>query len=422
MRPLKHVPTAVEAAFRALQFEKRETLTLSRLSDPEWRQVLDYCDRMHLTLALARDRSEFPGWVRARMEQAVSSNAARFERMKAVYCQAEDRLAQAGIEFLVLKGFTHVPRFVSDVRLRVQYDIDLFCPRDSVVQARDELIRLGYEPLHGFDQFPIDHLPALIRKTGWEWTGDFFDPEIPPRFELHYQFWDSSTERLELKGVDQFWKRRVVRDLEGMRFPTLDTVDALGYAALHALRHLLRGDLRTGHVYEVASFLYGASGDEEFWRDWRALHDESLRTLECLVFALAADWFSCALNPAVQRQIAGLPSGVKQWIAERGTAPIEATFRPNKHELWLHLSLLQSRRDRAAVIRRRLFPLRMPGQVDAVHVPDDRMTLRRRALQQARYLRYVASRFTHHAGVLIPTLWNGVRWWWRSSIETTSFR
>jgi hypothetical protein len=420
MRPLKHVPAAVQAAFRALQFQKRETLALSRLSELEWRQVLDYCDRMHLTLALARDRAEFPSWVRSRMERAISNNAERFERIKAAYLQAADRLKQAGIEFVVLKGFTHVPRFIPDVRLRVQYDIDLFSPKESVVRARDELVQLGYEPLHGFDQFPIDHLPALIRKTGWEWTGDFFDPEIPPRFELHYQFWDSRTECLELKNLDKFWERRVVRELEDIRFTALDSVDALGYAALHAFRHLLRGDLRTGHIYELASFLHGTSGDERFWQSWRALHDESLRALEAIMFALARDWFSCSLNTAVEHEIAAIPAGAKRWIAERGAAPIEAAFHSNKDELWLHLSLLKSRRDQAAVIRRRLFPLRMPGQVDAVHVPDERMTLRRRALQQARYLRYVASRFLHHAGVLIPTLWNGVRWWWRSRIESTS--
>ena len=421
MRPLKHVPAAVEAAFRALQFQKRETFALSRLNESEWRRALDYCDRMHLTLALARDRAEFPAAVRARIEHALTSNRERFERIKAAFLQTADRLEQAGIDFIVLKGFTHVPRFVADVRLRVQYDIDLYIPRTSILQARDELVQLGYEPLHGFDQFPIDHLPALIRKTGWEWTGDFFDPEIPPRFELHYQFWDSKTECLELAGLEKFWERRVVRDLEGMRFAALDAADALGYAALHALRHLLRGDLRTGHIYEIALFLHGASSDEKLWRDWRALHDESLRRLEAIVYALAADWFACALHPAVQEQIAALPAGVRRWIEERGSAPIEAAFRSNKDELWLHLTLLESRRDQAAVIRRRLFPLRMPGQVDAVHVPNERMTLRRRALQQARYFRYVASRFAHHAGVLVPALWNGVRWWWRSSIETTSF-
>ena len=421
MRPLKHVPPAVEAAFRALQFDKRETLGLSRLTDAEWRQVLDYCDRMHLTLALVRDRAEFPVWVRARMEQALASNAERFARMKAAYLEAAKRLESAGIEFLALKGFTHAPRFVADARLRVQYDIDLFCSRDCVERARDELIGLGYESLHGFDQFPIDHLPALIRKTGWEWTGDFFDPEIPPRFELHYQFWDAATECIEVKGLDQFWKRRVGRELEGMRFETLDAADAVAYAALHALRHLLRGDLRTGHVYEIASFLHSASVDEKLWRDWLTLHDESLRRLECIVYAMAADWFSCALNPAVQREIGALPTSVKRWIAERAGSPIQAAFRSNKDELWLHLSLLESKSDRAAVLRRRLFPLRLPGQIDAVHVPDERMTFRRRVIQQARYLRYVASRFVHHAGVLIPALWSGVRWWWRSSIEITSF-
>ena len=46
------------------------------------------------------------------------------------------------------------------------------------------------------EDFPTDHLPALIRKTGWEWRGDFFDPEIPTAIELHHRFWNSQFARL----------------------------------------------------------------------------------------------------------------------------------------------------------------------------------------------------------------------------------
>ena len=421
MRGLKQVPAGVRALFSALQFQDRQTQALSRLTESEWNETLSYSDRMHLTLALARDRTEFPAWVRARIERAMAGAAQHFEQIKTAYLQAADALAAARIEFAVLKGFTHVPRFVPDARLRVQYDIDLFCPKESALRARGELIQLGYEPLRGFDHFPIDHLPALIRKTGWEWNGDFFDPEIPVRFELHYQFWDSATEFLEPQGVEKFWQRRVTEELQDLRFPALALADRAGYAALHALRHLLRGDLRPGHIYELASFLHTSAADQRVWDGWRGHHHESLRMLEGIVFALAFDWFGCSVSSAVEQQIAALPEGAKRWVAERGVAPIQAAFRPNKDELWLHLSLLQSRREKAAVIRRRLFPLRMPGQIDAIHIPDDQMTPRLRLRRQARYCRHVAGRFWHHACVLVPTLWSGVRWWWRSSKPTISF-
>ena len=54
------------------------------------------------------------------------------------------------------------------------------------------------------EDFPTDHLPVLIRRTGWEWRGDFFDPDIPMGVELHFQFWNPRLERLPAPDTDRF--------------------------------------------------------------------------------------------------------------------------------------------------------------------------------------------------------------------------
>ena len=46
---------------------------------------------------------------------------------------------------------------------------------------------------------------------------------------------------------------------------------------------------------------------------------------------------------------------------------IESTFRPNKEEIWLHRSLLDTSRDRWSVFRRRLFPARVPRFLSNPH-------------------------------------------------------
>jgi hypothetical protein len=87
-------------------------------------------------------------------------------------------------------------------------------------------------------------------------------------------------------------------------------------------------------------------------------------------------------------------------------------FDSNKDELWLHLSLLESRRDAVAVARRRLFPARLPPAVDAVYVPDAAMSWRRRARRQLRWTAYFASRLSRHAVALPSVVRSGARWWW----------
>ena len=34
----------------------------------------------------------------------------------------------------------------------------------------------------------------LIRKTGWKWREDYFDPEMPTAVELHFAFWNERAE------------------------------------------------------------------------------------------------------------------------------------------------------------------------------------------------------------------------------------
>ncbi len=107
----------------------------------------------------------------------------------------------------------------------------------------------------GGNAHPVDHLPTLIRKTGWEWRGNYFDPELPPALELHFRLWDASMEGFAIPCIDDFWERRERRALEDVEFTSLAAIDLPGYAAAHALRHMLRGDLRPSHIYEIAYFL-----------------------------------------------------------------------------------------------------------------------------------------------------------------------
>ena len=341
-------------------------------------------------------RPHLPDWVRSRIDQNLANNAERWQRAKIAYQELHAAFQAAGLEFAVLKGFSHCPLFIDDPRHRWQSDFDLWFPRDQVLRARDVAAALHYVPATGFERHPIDHLPVMIRRKGWHWRGDYFDIDMPFAVELHFRLWDQKTERLSPGGLDQFWQRRRPRLLEGLSFTALHPTDALGHAALHSLRHLLRGDLRPSHIYELASFLHKNSGDAGLWNEWAAFHPASLRRLEAIPFALAQHWFDCRLPAAVQSEIGDLPAGVSRWLETHSASPLAALFHPNKDELWLHWSLLDSPADRLTVLSRRLFPAQLPPLIDSVSARQ--------------YLPYLASRALYHVGALPSILWSALRW------------
>ena len=195
----------------------------------------------------------------------------------------------------------------------------------------------------------------------------------------------------------------------------LDTADALAYAALHLLRHVLRSSARACHVYEIAWFLENHATDTLFWNRWRDLHAPELRRLEAIAFRLSCAWFGCAPGPVAETEMSALPARVAEWFDAFAFSPLESEFHPNKDELWLHLALLDSARDKVAVIRRRIVPTQMPGPVDAVFVPREQLTLARRAVRFARTTRFLARRAVFHSRAFAALFQSGFRWRLRSS-------
>jgi len=351
-----------------------------------------------------------PDRVRQRILRDLSNNAERWKRTQDTYGEIAAEFDAAGLEYAILKGFSHCPLFIPDPRHRSHGDIDFLLPHDGVYRARDAATRLGYEPIIPHGRYPSDHLPAMVRKTGWQWRGDFYDPEMPMSIDLHFQLWNYGTERLAPTGLDCFWERRQGRELEGVRYTGLHPADTIAYSVLHSLRHLLRGDPRLFHIYELSALLHRRAADAKFWSTWLELHDPSLRRLEAVSFALAQSWFGCRLPEAAQQEIEQLSPDVIRWLEIYSRSPVTSLFHPNKDELWLHWSLLDSRRDRVAVLRRRVLPERFPSPVGEVHVPKSQRTRRTRMRGGLRYVRYVSSRLWHHARALPSIAWSAARW------------
>ncbi len=391
------VPRYARAVFEALGFDGPGDGLLRDLDDAEYRALLRFCDRANLALTLYRYHGDaMPEWVRQRLERNLRDHSTKFARLKESLFEIADALQRRGIEFIVLKGLTHSPEFTPDPLIRVQGDIDIWCKPDTVLSARDELVALGYAPLGRPEG---RHLAPMVRPSEWEWRGDYYAPELPLAVELHFQLWDRQMESIPAPGEADFWLRRAAKRVEGRLLPALSAPDTLAFACLHLLMHVFHGDLRVQRAWEIAHFLDTHVSADAFWKSWRECHADPLRRLEAVAFGMAAEWFGCALSTTAAEEVARLPEDVRLWMEHYAWSPVEALFHPNKDELWLQLSLVESARERLAIFRRRVAPVRA-----LMNAPPAAAAIQR-----------LLPRSVHHARALLPTVYGGARWYWRRS-------
>jgi hypothetical protein len=406
------VPKEFAALMDALQLEGSNTDALLALDDAEWLRLLEFCDLSHLALALSQVRlSRAPQWVISRLTRNVSDNAQRFEQVRAAYVEAAAALRHAGVQHLVLKGFTQCPDYVSDPRLRLQSDIDLYCPQQEIKTAQAALMRIGYRPVEGTDYSRADHLPSLSRPGNWKWRGNPYDPEMPAGIELHFCFWNERVSLVEIPEVAQFWGRRESRKLGSLEFCGLNAADHLGYLSLHILRGVLSGDWVVHHVLELATFLHTRIRDVEFWSQWRDRHSCNLRRLAAIAFCLARSWFSCALPEVARVEVERLPEAQKEWLRRFGGSPLEVMFRRNKDGSLLQLLLATSRTSRKSALLRAILPhhVARPGETDVGM--KNRRPVRLNASRYVKYLAYLVDRVVINCAANASFLLHGVKLW-----------
>jgi len=62
----------------------------------------------------------------------------------------------------------------------------------------------------------------MMPKVVWGPGANIFDPEMPIGFELHFRFWDEVFMRFHVEGLDDFWNRRITRQIDGVTFPAAE--------------------------------------------------------------------------------------------------------------------------------------------------------------------------------------------------------
>jgi len=363
-------------------------------------ELLALADRTQLSLQL-RGRPDLPEWFAAELDARYTRNQIRRQGLREAYTEVAALLPAQQIDFVLLKGFTHEIGFGIEPSNRIQYDLDfLFAPAD-LARAQGLIEGLGYVP-HGDQALSDEHSRPLVRPSTWRWRGDYFDSEIPIQIELHDTLWSPAKDRIAAPGLEDFWQRRGMVEVDGLKIPALCESDRVAFAALHALRHILRHDARPAHVHELARFLTTHAGDESFWQTWRDVYDSRLKALQAVAFRFAHEWFACPWPEALEDEWSRVPQSIKSWFEEFAWSPAENILRPNKDTVWLHMALTDSRRDGASVFIDRLLPPRLPHQ------------------DSTPYGARLRARLRYHAAAFAPALASGFRWWWRRDTPSTA--
>jgi hypothetical protein len=411
-KPLR-MPAEVLALISALQLSGAGNRQLIELADAQWRSLLEFCDVAHLTLPLAQLLPDgFPQWVVDQLRKNLVDNALRFDRVVATYRETAAALEHAGVEHIVIKGFTQAPDYVADPRLRRQGDLDIFCPPEKIETAQRALKAIGYETLCEDVSYALaDHGPSLVRTGNWKWKGNPFDPEMPIDIELHFCLWNERVSHIGDPGTERFWERRKVREVAGLRFSCLSPIDHLVHLTLHIVRNLFLGDWIIHHVRELAVFLHSHANDEVFWQSWHETRTASQGSFAAIAFYHACAWFGCLLHPLAAHEIDSLPASHRSWLQYFSGSALEIMFAPNKDALWLQLGFLCSRREQWRVFKRTLIPsrigsIRSPG----VQVRNKRLIHSAGRPLWKQYAGYLLSRTAAHLRAAIVTLWRGFRW------------
>ena len=399
------------ALLQTLSFSGRNPEHLEHLNDAEWRNLLDLCDRTQLTLLLGDLGAQYlPPWVQQRILRNQLDNSTRFSRVQMSLAEISEALARKAIEFVILKGFTNASHFIHNPKLRSQGDLDLWCQPDVVWPARDALNNLGYRAI---GKSKGRHLDPMIREASWDWNGDYYAPSLPIPVDLHYQLWDASMEYIAGPSEAAMWERRSSVVLPGGQcVQQLDLADALTFACVHVLMHLLHGDVRLQRFWELAFFMHSHS-DESFWEYWKSLYSIEERQMYVIPLALGFEWFGCKLPGVIAAEITGLPMDTLFWMDRYCSSPLISFFSTgslfeNKDELLLNLCLLRSFKSKARVVARRLLP------IQAVASDYGGENTGRNSLASAlRLLRFKVERLRRHIGSLPLACWRLALWSWR---------
>ena len=190
---------------------------------------------LHWQLKRSGGIAKVPPAIAETLSRAMLRAVRNFTLQDIAHRTLDERLREAGIPAIWLKGAALARTIYPDPALRPMGDLDVLVPHDRCFAALDVLQREGYR-LAALDQFrPSNHVPRPEKKSNhhYELIGG---PSDAVAVELHFRLLAQNDELLPLEAQTWFWgQTRSVAFDEDRSFTSLNAEAHLLYLAAHAI-------------------------------------------------------------------------------------------------------------------------------------------------------------------------------------------
>jgi len=398
--------------------------TMARFSPLDWERTVGWIDRAGLTLYLMERlracaaTEVLPPSVLARFEGNLADNRCRVDHLLYETRCIDEKFDQAGVQYVVIKGFSLWPEFCSNPYLRTQCDLDYLVAKPSLRSAQNVLLEFGYERRGRSDlqefafERPLQRVPSPFDSP--------YKLQTTPIVELHVGIWEDTTHHVPFEEPAFILNSPKLKEWGGLRFPVLSEEDALLLQVLHAFQHLLTHWVKLSWILEIGRFMEKRSQDSLFWKQFTQRLEGSPRLAEFSTIALelTASVFAAPMPEIAEQWRRFLRPSVRLWLANYGHSwalgerpPHKSkVFPDSKLSLFLSGEYIPDCRARRDSLRHELMPWKIPGKNPAIvfapveNQPGTRL--------QALWVdsTYTVQRLSFHGGAGLRYLWELPRW------------
>lgn len=312
----------MEEIARFLSFSGDCSGTLSaiqRISPREWESALQWLYDSGLAFYFLQKLKEasatgaVPSFVLSRLEQNFASNHSRVEEMVRRFALLNRAFSDAGVRYVVIKGFSLVPEFCPRAPLRHQGDFDYLVDSGSLAAARRVLVDQGY-----IAKQSRSHAEEIFVTPGGQPSrgAEQYSSRAPHAVELHTDIWDSGLHGVPAIAGLFSMERATIHHGNGLSFPALRDEDAFLLQVVHACHHFFTLWIRMSCLFEIAYFLNRRACDADLRVriEERVGDSVMLREFVVIVTELAARLFASPLPPLVKVWGASLRPASRIWI------------------------------------------------------------------------------------------------------------
>lgn len=296
-----------------------------------------------LLFSLLRGSPHVPPDVLSRWRQAYEYTAVRNTYLLHRLAQLTERLSQASIPFICLKGSALAEPFYGSVALRPMSDLDLLVRHADIPRILPQTTALHYQPVQ----------PEVYAGLTLDYENELqiaADGPFRTLVELHWSLFDAPHYQQRL-DMDWFWHTAVTMPINGCPTRTLGPEAQLLHLSAHMVLHHTGRELLW--LNDIALLLH----HKQDALDWdlvlaRATAFDLLIPLQRLLPALADEW-GVPVPTAVLNQLAArTPSPAEQALV----AELAMPDRPVIRRFWTDLKGLPGWRRRADYALRQMFP------------------------------------------------------------------